>query len=123
MDVTGPLKEGSRLYSYLPRGQHHYPETTQPTTSPRRHPGVGGSAVPPPAQPAAPRALEGRAGTGQEDHADGATAPPQRPARLWVWGVGTGPVGPPWAGERASRFLPATGEPRPPSLRRPEAWR
>lgn len=41
------------MYSYLPRGQHHCPETTQPTTSPRRCPGLGGSAVLPlpPAQP------------------------------------------------------------------------
>lgn len=52
-DDAGPLREGSRLYSYLPRGQHHCPETTQPTTSPHRCPGLGGSAVLPlpPAQP------------------------------------------------------------------------
>lgn len=29
------------MYSYLPRGQHHCPETTQPTTSPRGRPGCG----------------------------------------------------------------------------------
>lgn len=40
-DVAGLLREGSRLYSYLPRGQHHCPETTQPTTSPRGRPGCG----------------------------------------------------------------------------------
>lgn len=44
--VAGLLGEGSRLYSYLPRGQHHCPETTQPTTSPRQPPGVGGPCRP-----------------------------------------------------------------------------
>lgn len=39
--AAGPLREGSRLYSYLLRGQHHCPETTQPTTSPRRRPRSG----------------------------------------------------------------------------------
>ena len=33
--VLLPFREGSRLYSYLLIGQNHYPETTQPTTSPR----------------------------------------------------------------------------------------
>lgn len=32
--VLLPFREGSRLYSYLLIGQYHYPETTQPTTSP-----------------------------------------------------------------------------------------
>ncbi|KAL1248102.1 hypothetical protein QQF64_023478 [Cirrhinus molitorella] len=32
--VSLPSREGSRLYSYLLMGQNHYPETTQPTTSP-----------------------------------------------------------------------------------------
>lgn len=31
------FREGSRLYSYLLMGQNHYPETTQPTTSPWRN--------------------------------------------------------------------------------------
>lgn len=65
VDVTGPLEEGSRLYSYLPRGQHHYPETTQPTTSPRRHPGVRGSAVPLPPSPRPPEPWRARRAPGR----------------------------------------------------------
>ena len=34
VEVLLPSREGSRLYSYLLIGQNHYPETTQPTTSP-----------------------------------------------------------------------------------------
>lgn len=98
--AAGPLREGSRLYSYLLRGQHHCPETTQPTTSPRRRPRSGRvrtrhCPTPSPA-PAwwslATRAeLEGWAGAGQEGQAGGAsvshTVQPT-PSTRGYWEVG-----------------------------------
>lgn len=84
--VAGLLREGSRLYSYLLRGRHHCPETTQPTTSPRRRPRCGRTCrprrcptpVPAPAQWAvATRTAQGGwAGAGQDGRAGGASVSP-----------------------------------------------
>lgn len=141
--VAGLLGEGSRLYSYLPRGQHHCPETTQPTTSPRRRPGAGGSVArrcptPSPALPGGPQPpeLSWRAGQaqGRSENADGASVSPRSAAHTVHLQAAGGQGGPepegPRAlaglGQRPSRFLLGRAEPQggmapAPTLPRPDA--
>lgn len=89
--VAGLLGEGSRLYSYLPRGQHHCPETTQPTTSPRQPPGVGGPCRPRHRAMPAPVRGHRRCRAGQARGGRGTRTPP------WFPRARGGPRHPPMA--------------------------